>query len=681
MRSEVLVFETLIADDLIYLPLALVDACIIPERHPIDFNFICHVIGGKSVFMGRGLFLVYISLVATLFFITLVSFKLSYTLAFLTSVSIFAGIPFLSQGTFITGSYPTHGLFFIVLALYLTSRCLTQKDDPKVILLWYLGIFLLFVLTGIAATSLTLSSFIIVPCALYAFAKKRNATPWLLISIMPGLSFVFLQFTGIFSNHYSGLSGWITLSFEQLLSQVASHAASVGIPAYYSLIVVLVVSITLYIYHSSKLFKGRRASEYSVAISSDGELLIILIGISLVGFATSLLPTLFVQGTHPRYTAVPLFFVFCLTFILLQLIKGRFSSQFIKIGCALAALAITLISIIAFGRQHYASYHKLSVDQHEVRSFLSKKSTQFAKNAQILIFFGNEHANFTGGYNHWSTHFARMVTGRTDITAVIGQKSGMVNDPFTGEYSNHGKQYWTSKNGLTHRKKMVGLDMYRPTYIFSLVDHKAYDCIAVFQADNLTIYNVGESGIKMKDQRTPQHPESEELPLTCINYVLEVDDLPVGSVPGGVAKVFDGDISEVIDVVLQDDPYPYFLSFSFKPEIQGEINNSYTETSPPMPVLALPLSVYQVGRNDYKIGIACKEQTGFDFKSVSEWTKVSFEVGADGMGILKINDTVVKIVEDCSAPKKILLGQGFKSRFWKGSISDFEYRSNGQLIN
>ncbi len=34
--------EIMIADDLIYLPLALAEQCIIPARHPIDFNFICH---------------------------------------------------------------------------------------------------------------------------------------------------------------------------------------------------------------------------------------------------------------------------------------------------------------------------------------------------------------------------------------------------------------------------------------------------------------------------------------------------------------------------------------------------------------------------------------------------------------------------------------------------------------
>ncbi len=684
VRSEVLVYETLLADDLIYLPLALVDACIIPARHPIDFNFICHVVGAKSVFIGRGLFLAYIALTATILFITLTSFRLNRFLAFLVSVSIFAGIPFLSQGTFITGSYPSHGLFFITLALYLTSRCLTHRDDSNVTLLCYLGIFLLFILAGIAATSLTLCSFIIAPCALYAFIKKRNFILWTLISIIPGLSFTLLQFTGLFSNHYKGLSGWITFSPEQLVSKIAEHVTSMGIIVCCLLAAVLVITTILYITHSWKLFVNRHITEYPPVTPSSNELLIILIGILLIGFTVSLLPTLFVQGILPRYTTAPLFFIFCLTFILLQFVKSQFQNQYIKFGIAVAALAFTTTSIITFGQKHYALYHKLSVDQQEVSSLLRKKSTLFAKNAQILVFFDDNHTNFTGGLNHWSTHFARMATGRTDITAVIGSKSGMNNDPFTGEYSDHGKQYWVTRNGRAQRKKMVGLDKNRPTYILSLENqkNKTYDCIAIFQANNLSIYNVDESGIKIKYQRTPQHTENGDPPSmsSCIYYVLGTDQLPAGDVPKGLARVFEGSKSEIITPASHASPLPYSIGFSFK-SISTEIQSGYTDTTPPMPILALPLSIYQITENDFRIGIACKEQSMFSFRSVSDWTKISFEVDMDGKGILMVNNTVVQFIDDCSAPSKITLGQGFNNRFWKGIISDFEYRNNSQLIN
>ena len=677
--------QTLFADDLIYLPLAQIDECVIPPRHPIDFNFICHVVGADSLFLGRGAFLLYISLIAVILFFTLISFKLSRTLAFFASASIFAGIPFLSQGTFITGSYPVHGLFFLVSALYLTSRCLTQQDTLKVTLLCYSGIFLLFILTGIAATSLTLSSFIIAPCALYAFARKRKFMLWALVSMLPALSFTALQFSGTFSNHYSGLSGWIDLSANQLLNQLGMHKTSIvnsmGNWGLFGIIATLAIAAALYIYHSIQLVMGRQTVQQSSVILPNNEKLIILIGIALAGFATSLLPTLFVHGSSPRYTAAPFFFVFCLFFILIQLMINRFPGRFITAGGTIVALIVATLSIQAFMQQHYARYHKASVDQKAVKDLLSQKSAQFASNAQILIFFEDNHTNFTGGYNHWSTHFARMATGRTDITAVIGRKSDMIHDPFTGEYSNHGKQYWTAVNGRTLRKKMVGLDTSRPIHILSLNDQKntTYNCIAIYEQDRLRIYDADESGARIKYR----YSENDEIPpmSNCIVYLLNTGELPAAPAPNGASRVFDGKTSEIISPPSDGKALPYALNFSFKSDSKGEISRDYTETNPPMPLLAPPLSVYQVTRDRFNIGINCDEQTGFSFKSVSDWTRLSFQVDRRGQGILRINNRLVKIVENCLAPDRILLGKGFKSRFWKGNIADFEYRSNGQLIH
>jgi len=691
IRSEVLFNETLIADDLIYLPLALINECIIPGRHPIDYNFICHIVGSESVLLGRGIFLAYISLISVILFLALISFKLSYFLAFLASVSIFAGIPFLSQGTFITGSYPTHGLFFIVLALFLTSRCLTHKDNPKRTLLYYFCIFILFTLAGIASTSLTLSSFIIAPCAVYAFAKKKKFILWTLISLTPSLTFTILQFTGAFSNHYKGLAGWITFSLERMLRQVAAHknfiTTSIDTWGFYCLVVVITITAMLYIYHSIQLFIEKRLLAHTSPAPTNIEMLIILIGISLVGFATSLLPTLFVQGVAPRYTSAPLFFVFCLVFILLQFFEKRYTYQFVKFSGILAGLVFTVISVTALEQQHYNSYHKLSVDQQKVKSFLSKKSIQFAENAQILIFFNDDYTNFTVGFNHWSTHFARMATGRSDITAIIGSKSGMTHDPFTGEYSNHGKQYWETTNGRAKRKRMVGLDEKRPIYIYSMPDqkNKTYDCITIFQAGRVTIYNADESGAKIKYQSNLESDVNKERPsmANCIFYLLDADtSLPIAQKPTPNSKVkdFDGGTSEIIIPVSQARP-PYSLSFNLKATSQDKISNSYTATSPPMPVLALPLAVYQLAKNEFKIGVNCKEQAWYTFKTVSDWTKVGFEVNIDGRGILYINDMAVKVFEECPTPKRISLGQGFKNRFWKGTISDFEYRNDSKFIN
>lgn len=692
VRWDVVINETLIADDLIYLPRALFEQCIIPPRYPIDFGFICHVVGAKSVFIGRALFLLYISLIATIFYYTLISFKLNRALSVLASVSIFAGIPFLSQVSFITGSYPSHGLFFIIAALYLISRALTQRLITKSLFIDSILIFTLFVLAGIAATPLTLASFIAAPCALYALHNRKKLILWTLIALTPAVSFTILQFTGTFSNHYARLSGWIDISFERALNQIQLHKDAIinwgDIPAYYAVLFVLIVSLCTYTYYSIRFFIGTPTS--ATIAPTNTQLLVILLGILLAGFVVSLFPTLFVSGIYPRYTAAPLLFIFSQAYILLQLLMQRFPNKYVTYFGALIALFITVTSINSFQIQHDLFYKKLSADQKVIKKFLFQKKSEFAKNAQILIFLDKGYSNFSVGLNHWSTHFARMATNRKDIIAVIGHKNDMVTDPFTGKYSDHGNQYWsTDKDGRATRKRMIGLEKSRPTYIYSLNSNssdssKTYTCIAVSTKDNLTIYNTGTEGAQITYSHSVENANSEALPSmeNCAFYFSDINNLPASPPPPTPGKLFDGRTSDSINLTSEKLHYPYILSFSFKPRNNLKIDSSYTQTSPPMPLLALPLSVYQTSTNKFTIGMTCGEQTtGFSFVPVSDWSKLSFRVDETKQGVLMINNIVVKVVENCSAPRKILLGQGFKKRFWAGTISDLKYQGDGQTIN
>ena len=80
-----------------------------------------------------------------------------------------------------------------------------------------------FILAGIAATSLTLSSLIVIPCAVYVMRSRKKFVLWALVVIIPALAFTTLQLSGIFSNHYAGLSGWIDISIDQVLIQLQLH--------------------------------------------------------------------------------------------------------------------------------------------------------------------------------------------------------------------------------------------------------------------------------------------------------------------------------------------------------------------------------------------------------------------------------------------------------------------------
>ena len=522
IRWEIILSETLIADDLIYIPKALIGECIIPRRHPIDFYFFCYIFQNTNIFLGRIIFLGYLSITATIMFYTLVSFKIQKIFAFFTSISIFSGLPIISQVTFIIGSYPLHGIFFTTLALYFSSKILCQEITNKYHYIFHFLICLFFFLAGIAATSFTLISFVLIPCFFFFLKKRKSqAIAWLISATLPAVSFIFLQFQGNFSNHYSGLQGWFEISLTNVLRQInffIDFTINTGGKVSFSIFAIsFILSIFILSFFFISLFYSKKINNSSLL--SQKELLIILLSITTAGFICVLTPIFFIKGIHYRYIVGPYTFLICSIFILIQLVNEKFQNKIIFFSCFLISLVFVILSISSFNTNH-TRYNLLAHSQNKIKKFLISKKNIFINNSQVLIVIkDNNFYSFSSGFNHWSTHYARMVTGRQDIVAIIGKEKNMTSNPFTGKYSDHGQKYWKVINKRSIRKKMVGLDIEKPVYIYSL-DKNGFteqNCIKLIDEKGIQIYDLINNRLEVDFAKSDGNFNKV---LNCVNYNL-----------------------------------------------------------------------------------------------------------------------------------------------------------------
>jgi len=510
IRQDVIVNETLIADDLIFMPSALSDSCTVNKRGFIAKSFLCHVVGAKSIFQGRLIFIAYLSLVSVLFFQLLSHSAVHRLIAFLCAVCIFAGIPMLSQTTFLTGSYPLHGLLFTILGIWFASYNLARRRLFPFGYLSFLGLFLLLLFAGVATASNALASFILVPFAVYSFMRRdetMTTLAWVFVSFGPAVLLTALQFSGVFSNHYGKKLGWIEFSSNRILSQISKHQHAlddrIGTLAVYLVLFCLLISIVFYIHKNVSLLRIRNGFNIAADSGFESNRPIVLTGSFIFGFFISLLPSLAVSGSPARYTVIPLFFLFGLSYLLLDHLFKNTNKTIAKVSIVVVSLSSALYSTNKLSQNHNSSFEQRSLDQVLVRDFLFNKAETFAEQAQILIYSNAKAMSFTSGFNHWSTNFSRLASGRQDITALIGQKGWMTDNPFTGEYKNHDPKYWGVRNGRQYRKKMVGLDILRPTYIFEFSNNgfTQLDCIAVNSSNEKSIYYFDKvSGNKVEEE-------------------------------------------------------------------------------------------------------------------------------------------------------------------------------------
>ena len=666
VRAGAIWSEVLVADDLIYLPLATIGECIIPRRHPIDFYFLCYAFGTDSVVTGRLLFVFYLAAIASILYSALRAFGMRTHTALMAAVACFGGVPVLSQVTFVTGSYPTHGLFFLMTALWLSSVATKQRSLNATPVWVYLAILFLLALTGIAATSMTLASATFFPFALYALATRqyRSAGLWLLVSVGPAVTFVVLQYAGVFSNHYASLTGWVRTDPEQMFMQVLRHLAlatkSLGVVNLTITVPAALAAAYVYATRQIAILRSRTAGEPV----TDRRLL--LMGVALAGLLACTLPTLLVQGSTPRYLTAPLTFLLITTFTSLDYAAANLIHRRMVIAVTPLAVIVCVLSVVQLHRSHSKTYSKLIADQRTIVEALRARRDDFAQNAQILLMIEESLVNASSGFNHWSTHLARFALERTDITAVIGKRSQMVHDPFTGVYADHGPQFWGEKDGRRFRKSMVGLDKSRPITVLSLAENKTVlmNCITVAKGGTELHYRANHDGIHELSGKTSD--------LTCARYRIAGKLSPVTQ-PAGKLLSFDGSSQKTVPSPEEAFGQGYEIDLYLRSSQNATNEYGFTRTSPPMPVFAPPLVIYQTSASSYNVALKCASDVVYGFEEVSRWSRITLRVDAEENAELRVNETHVADASKCDVPKELRLGRGYLDRYWTGDIGGLSF--------
>lgn len=107
---------------------------------------------------------------------------------------------------------------------------------------------------------------------------------------------------------------------------------------------------------------------------------------------------------------------------------------------------------------------------------------------------------------------------------------------------------------------------------------------------------------------------------------------------------------------------------------EGRIYHSFSDISPPMPLLASPaLGIYQTSVNDYSIGLAPGAQFRFEHTAGEDWFHLGISVTAELEARLYINGNYVanfRYSEIADATIcKLVIGGGYMKRAWDGWLA------------
>ena len=119
--------------------------------------------------------------------------------ALLASVAVFAGIPVVSQITFLTGSYPLYGTCFSFCAIFFSLKY--HQEVSNYYWRYPIAIGVLYVLASVSASSFVLMSAVSLAFVFFDFLSKnitKKTFHFLLTGIVPSLQLFPFSFRAFF---------------------------------------------------------------------------------------------------------------------------------------------------------------------------------------------------------------------------------------------------------------------------------------------------------------------------------------------------------------------------------------------------------------------------------------------------------------------------------------------------
>lgn len=563
----------------------------------------------------------------------------------------------MSQYIFLNGSHPTAALPAVV-AFVIFIVCLNSARNYLVQIGSTIGAMaastLALMLTPMAP-GLSLAALVFFGANLPSWREEKLRLFLLFAASFSGpLVYAINSFvTGTGRSHYLDLPGWVDPSLNRILTQLSGFFANLTSNSSVWLVAIVLVLFMAAIAVCAWLATGKYKGPLN-------RLPMILATFFILGGALSFGPALLVPFVQARYFEIPVF----LTAIgILIFLFSMLAPQPGKLVPA-AIIAITLISVAALGRVAVQDdYERITRITNQIQASLAY---DFPENAQIVIV--GERLPYSG-FNHWSTGLLQYLTGRTDIIGLMGPTSAIgADDPIVERWVRHGQHYWfTGADGMARRKRMIGLEMGRPTFGYRFDEAAGVlRPAAVMAGDGSRALRAEHGGVFLPVLELSTASGMLCGPSELGEVALAAPPIVLGALPApsrpGPTEFFDLPVAAAAPTVTLQAGGILEAHFHFDPAQTSYGRQEWGETYPPTPVLAQGwFQLWQV-EGDYWV-VASGSDT---ISHRGEEAEFSISFVPDCAIEVRLGTSLLRIPQTDRDVVHMTLGQGFLQRTWEG---------------
>lgn len=373
-----------------------------------------------------------------------------------------AAFPFDSKmGLFVIGSDgPATAFWMIVIALSFVLFLRANEQASQLVFALWTGLLALFAVDNAGYSPLL--GFL--PLFWMVLAGGLKAVPWrpaLTGMLATGPAFLYAGVQRLFSpNHYFGI-GWTETSVSGVIGNIPRVAKifveTNDLP--YLLLAIVLSALLAATFERARAGNPPKVSGAAMKgvippafppLSHPSMVVLLLAAISLV--ASAVLPVLVVSVSYGgRYSWSIGVAVLILGLILVSMLR-RFT--FARRTIAILSIFFILIGTVQKIDTQRQEVARNAVAIQSIETFLKAESASWPLGSQIVLV--TDGLACCGKYNHWSTGNINSLTGREDLTALIGEKKNLSGNPLVSEW-NHGGWWRQLENGAMSRIRMKGL--------------------------------------------------------------------------------------------------------------------------------------------------------------------------------------------------------------------------------
>lgn len=589
------------------------------------------------------------------------------------------------QNYFMSGAHPAAATaVFLVYCVLFVESIVREWITNKAAYVGFLAVQggLLFV-CGYSSPTFTIMPIVLVLSTILAIIvgpEKKRESPVNLMLV--GLSAVpaLIYYVSIHHHHYSDLIGWTSFSSARVLTNFRQVFRFILVDPFSGQLMALVG----YAFGWGILLVACLASTFGtrapISLRLDPKLvavLVFLLASSALTFGPSSILTYFLT----RYIVPPTVLAFLILAILMAVFLRRIqegsSSHIMAIRSGVALLAVVAV------------LH--NVDKTNAELAPLEKTNTFIRNAlasvpvndgdQILILLPGGYSTPTAGYNHWSTWYLRVLTGKRDVIGLVGASSMKdklnASELFVEAYRDHGPEYWDVSDGRSYRKVMKGLEWDRRLFVLSPDAAGALELkpFIYWRDETLSLVPPGQSPAAMTVFQGSGNVCADEGFGDAVPVVANplIPDSSRFQRVLATSYAADAVSSTTVQVHAPEGRMALLrLVLSSQDTRQTtSASQEYTNTFPPMPMTGPDYSVYLADGN-YRVwskdnGVAHTIVPAVAGNDLS----VSL-IGCPGrFGLLTANGAFAGVIPEAGFSGGWQLGKGFLDRYWTGEIKSF----------